>query len=164
MITEYALKKLSVIEREYFRDWLMNNFPIYAMAHDIDTIMSTMRDVGAQCKKTEKFLNGIHDHKKWDIEESIYLDEFGSRIDAEDKLKDLSALERVYFRYWLNEEYSGWFYLDEEQMKDADYSIDGLIDALLEIETDYKEISEMLNAIHDHSKWDKDIMKKMDED
>jgi hypothetical protein len=110
------------------------------------------------------FLNGIHDHKKWTIEESIYLEEFGSRIDAENKLKDLSAIERMYFRYWLNEEYSGWLWLDEEQMKEANCDIDGLIDTLLEIDPNYKEINEMLDTIHDHRKWDREgVMKKMEE-
>jgi hypothetical protein len=70
---ENSLKALAKIELLYFRDLLMNEYPIYAMGYDIGTIMHTIDGVGATFEEVNKLLENITDHTQWKIPESEYI-------------------------------------------------------------------------------------------
>jgi hypothetical protein len=78
---------LSTIEKEYFRDLLMGNYPIYALSHEVDTVMDTIDGVGADFGILNGWLDTIHDHSKWEIDEATYLEE-EKRGDYEDCWKE----------------------------------------------------------------------------
>jgi hypothetical protein len=123
------------------------------MAHDIDTIIMTIDGVEAKSRKLKKFLNGIHDHKNWIVEESGYLEYLDGCNDIENKLKNLNILERMYFKDWLSENFTVDEYL-KQRKEWQEYDIWTIIDILLNISCDYQRINAMLDTIHDHSKWD----------
>ena len=109
---EKRLEKLTRIELEYFRDWLMNHYPIYGMDHDIGTIIGTMDGVGAKYEEIDSMLRTISDHSKWEIEESVYKEEEESgyyrMIELEIELDNLSKNEWVYFEDILEKRYPGY--------------------------------------------------------
>jgi len=106
---EDKLKKLSRIELEYFRNWLMEHYPIYAMAHDIDTIIMTIDGVGAEYEDINNLLLNINDHSKWEIEEAYFLEEEKSGyyviIEAQELMENLSENEYEKFIDILKEKY-----------------------------------------------------------
>jgi hypothetical protein len=106
---ESKLKTLSRIELEYFRDWLMDHYPIMGMDHDIDTIIMTMDGVGAEYKDINNLLLNINDHSKWEIEESYYLEEEKSGyyiiLEVQELMENLSDNEYELFIKALKEKY-----------------------------------------------------------
>jgi len=106
---ESKLKKLSRIELEYFRDWLMDHYPIMGMDHDIDTIIMTMDGVGVEYKDINNLLLNINDHSKWEIEESYYLEEEKSGyyliLEVQELMENLSDNEYELFMKALIEKY-----------------------------------------------------------
>jgi hypothetical protein len=106
---ESKLKKLSRIELEYFRNWLMNHYPIYAMGHDIGTIMMTIDGVGVEYEEIDDLLNNINDHSKWEIEESYFLEEeksgYYTLLEAQELMENLSGEECEIFINTLKEKF-----------------------------------------------------------
>jgi len=106
---ESKLKKLSRIELEYFRDWLMNHYDIFGMDHDIATILMTIDGVGAEYEDINNLLINIGDHNKWEIEESVYLEEersgYYTILEAQELMENLSQNEYVLFVKTLHEKY-----------------------------------------------------------
>ena len=106
---EIKMKKLSRIELEYFRDWLMDHYDILGMDHDIDTILMTMDGVGAEYKEINNLLININDHSKWEIEESYYLEEekrgYYTIIETQELMENLSESEYELFEKTLKEKY-----------------------------------------------------------
>jgi hypothetical protein len=98
---EKRLNKLTRIELEYFRNWLMEHYPILGMDHDIKTIIRTMDGVDAEYIDIENMLNNIYDHSKWEIEESYFLEEeksgYYNILDAQELMENLSEKEFDYF-------------------------------------------------------------------
>jgi hypothetical protein len=92
---EKRLEKLTRIELEYFRNWLMDHYPILGMAHDIGTIIDTMDGVGSEYKDVDNMLNHIHDHNQWEIEESYFVEEEKSGyyiiLDTQEIMENLSV-------------------------------------------------------------------------
>jgi len=67
------LKNLSIMEIDYFRNWLMDKYPIYAMSHDIYTIIDTMEGVKAGYNDVMNILNNINDKNKWVLDVSYFI-------------------------------------------------------------------------------------------
>lgn len=70
---ENKIKQLSNIERGYFRELLMQNYTIYAMAYDVRTMVDVIDGVGVTYEKFWKLIEGIHDHSTWTIDESLFI-------------------------------------------------------------------------------------------
>ena len=106
---ETILKKLTRIEFAYFRDWLMAHYPIMALAHNIDVIIETIDGVGAEYNDVINILNNIGDHSKWEIEESIYIEEENDGTyfiyDVQEILENFSEKERKFFEQILRKKY-----------------------------------------------------------
>jgi predicted RNA-binding Zn-ribbon protein involved in translation (DUF1610 family) len=81
---EERVFKLTQVELAYFRNWLMNHYPILGLDFDVYTILSTMDGVEANYEDVDNLLKDIHDHSKWEIDESKIL-KFLKNIEEEDK-------------------------------------------------------------------------------
>ena len=106
---EAKLKTLSRIELAYFRDWLINHYPILGMEHNIEVIIDTIDGVGAEYDDIINMLKNIADHSKWEIEESIYIEEENDGTyfvyDVQEILEDFSVNEREHFEQILRKKY-----------------------------------------------------------
>jgi len=106
------LEELTRIELEYFRDWLMNHYPIFAMAHDIGTIIQTIEGVGADYDEIDSMLKDINDHSKWEIEESVYIEEeksgYYQQIELDIELDNLEENEWAYIEELLEKRHPGY--------------------------------------------------------
>ena len=103
------LEKITRIERRYFMDWLMDNYPIYYIRQDNHSIMMAIDYSGAKYKKINDFLNNITDHSKWEIDENIYIkaEKDGLFIipDTNELISELTEKENNYFIHLLKEKF-----------------------------------------------------------
>ena len=110
---EEKLKKLSMIEIAYFREWLMNNYPILGMNYNIGTIINTIDGVGAEHDDINKLLGNIHDHSKWEISEEIFLEDerngYFKIIQVDEGVDALTDKEREYFWNLLEKRYPDYW-------------------------------------------------------
>jgi hypothetical protein len=142
---EKRLETLPRIELEYFRNWLMNHYPILALAHDIGTIISTMDDVGAEYNEIDDLLKTIKDHSKWEIEESYFLEEerngYYKMIELEIEVDKLTKKEYEHLIELLNKYFPGYVdspsfrnYVIGSSRKEGDPTVDDIFNLLEKIE------------------------------
>ena len=86
---ENKLRNLTKTELLCFRDLLMNNYPIYAMAYDIETIMHTIDGVGGTIEEINELLEIVYDHTKWEVSEAEYLEDIENGIFEDDEKDDV---------------------------------------------------------------------------
>ena len=117
---ENILKKLSRIELEYFRNWLMNHYDIFALEHNITSYIDIIDEVDAEHKDIINFLKKIHDHSKWEIDEKEFIDEENSGyyviLDVQESMENLSPIEYERFTRILLEMYPAY-----KDMNDLDF-------------------------------------------
>ena len=117
---EDKLNTLSTMELDYFRNWLMDNYPIYGMAHDVDTIMMTMEGVDAKFCDVKKILDNIKDQSKWVLDVSYFLENekngYYRTIETQQKMDNLSKIDFEKFINYLKEKYPIY-----NKEKDLDY-------------------------------------------
>ena len=106
---EDKLRTLSIMELDYFRNWLMNNYPIYGMAHDVEAIMFTVEGVEVKYKDAKKILDNIKDQSKWVLDVSYFLENekngYYRTIEAEQITDNFSEFELINFINYLKEKY-----------------------------------------------------------
>ena len=109
---ENILKKLSRIELEYFRNWLMIHYDIFALKHNITAYIDIIEEVDTKHKDIINFLKTIHEHPKWEIDESIFNKEEKSGyyiiLDVQESMENLSPIEYKRFTRILLEKYPAY--------------------------------------------------------
>jgi len=106
---ENILKKLARMELEYFRNWLMNHYEIFALGHSIEILIDIIDELEIEHKDIIDFLKTITDHSKWEIDESEFIEEEKSGCytiwDTQELLEKLSEKESERFINILKEKY-----------------------------------------------------------
>jgi len=106
---EKILEPLSIMEIDYFRNWLMEKYPIYAMDHAICTILDTMDGVGAEYNDVMNILKNIKDQSKWELDISYFIENEKSGyyriIEAQQIIDKLTEIDFENFKSYLREKY-----------------------------------------------------------
>jgi len=106
---EKFLNTLSIMEIDYFRNWLMDNYDILALNHDVDTIIETMDGVEANYKDSKRILDNIKNLSKWELDTSYFIENekngYYRIIEAKQIINKLSKTDFNIFLNYIKEKY-----------------------------------------------------------